>query len=73
MCFFMMEKIDILFSHVVGSSDMIVTMIIATLLVLRVVYVLYEIGKPERPSAIKPRSALIVLGSGEVTNLKCIL
>lgn len=60
------------------SSGLVALIVTAfTVILLRLVFVIYRTGKPLRPNAVKPRSTLIVLGSGghtaEMLNLLAAL
>lgn len=77
MSFFIVEKMDIFFPNMVGSTVISFITILVTLVVVRILYVLHLIGKPLCSSTPKPRSTLIVLGSGghtaEMLNLLSVL
>lgn len=73
-----MRTVDEWFLSMLESYSLVILVVTAsTLIVLRLLFVIHRTGKPLRPTAVKPLSTLIVLGSGghtaEMLNLLAAL
>ncbi|KAL8158743.1 hypothetical protein V2J09_000280 [Rumex salicifolius] len=77
MSFFMEGNSYIHFQNMEGSTLVSLITVIVTLVVIRILYVLHQSGKPLCPRTPKPCSTLVVLGSGghtaEMLNLLSVL
>ncbi|KAJ8441023.1 hypothetical protein Cgig2_021387 [Carnegiea gigantea] len=73
-----MRTVDEWFLSMLESNGVVILVVtVLTLIVLRLLFVIHRTGKPLRPTAVKPLSTLIVLGSGghtaEMLNLLAAL